>query len=142
MGETDHFRPNQEESKNEEENDGSLTIAVDSKGVDTYDFGPRAIVVREIKEELKLKEFEPLPSPRTLEFEPTLICNARCHFCSYEEDIAAFEKERRLSVLPRKPYGLSRETVFDVLDALRVGGTTAGTFWSGGGRSTSLATHR
>lgn len=112
-------------------NDGRLTVAVGADGIDAYDFGQRAVLVREIKNELGLGTFEPLPSPRTVEIEPTLICNARCHFCSYESDIAKFRAEVRAK--PEVVNGLPKDAVIHLLDALRDGGTTAGTFWSGGG---------
>lgn len=112
-------------------NDGTLSVAINRRGVDSYDFGSRAILVRQLKEELGLPETEPLPSPWTVEIEPTLNCNAHCHFCSYEEDIAKFKMLMREK--QGKEYGLSRDTVMDTLTALKEAGTTAGTFWSGGG---------
>src|SRR5579859_7640594 len=80
-------------------NDGSLTVSSGFGMLDPYDFGARAALVRAIKDERGLAEFEPLPSPRTVEIEPTLICNARCGFCSYEQDIARFRQESQLAAL-------------------------------------------
>jgi len=124
----DRSRPSPKEAG---ENDGSLTVAVDRQGIDAYDFKSRAALVRQIKEELGLAEFEPLPSPWTFEIEPTLNCNALCHFCSYEEDIAKFKMLQREN--RGQEFGLSKDTVMNLLAALEAGGTTAGTFWSGGG---------
>lgn len=114
-------------------NDGTLTVAKSTDGVDMYDFGRRAIIAREVKEDLELAEFEPLPSPRTVEIEPTLLCNARCHFCSYEQDIANFKKERRSLPIAERTPGLPKDVVISLLDSLKEGGTTTGLFWSGGG---------
>ncbi len=111
--------------------EGLLTVAINSQGRDDYDFGPRAALVRQTKEDLGLGELEALSSPWTVEIEPTLNCNAFCHFCSYEADIAKFRLEARQS--NGKEYGLTRGTVFNLLDALEEGGTTEGTYWSGGG---------
>lgn len=106
-------------------------MAITGDGTDAYNFGERAILVREIKTELGLAAHDPLPAPRTVEIEPTLVCSARCHFCSYEADIEKFRAEIRGR--PALRNGLPRDVVLAVLDALRDGGTTAGTFWSGGG---------
>ena len=115
------------------ENIGELTVSQDEQGNDTYDFGSRAVMVHEIKNSLNLAETEPLPSPWTVEIEPTLLCNARCHFCSYEQDIEAFKQERMALPMANRSFGLSKETVFSVLDDLEEAGTTKGIFWSGGG---------
>ncbi len=111
--------------------EGVLTVAINSQGKDDYDFRPRAALIRQTKEDMGLGEFEALPSPWTVEIEPTLNCNAFCHFCSYEEDIARFKLAVRQS--KGQEYGLTRNTVFGLLDALEEGGTTEGTYWSGGG---------
>lgn len=111
--------------------EGTLTVAINSQGRDDYDYGPRAALIRQVKEDMGLGESETLPSPWTVEIEPTLNCNAFCHFCSYEEDIAAFKLMVRQA--QGREYGLTRDTVFGLLDALEAGGTTEGTYWSGGG---------
>ncbi len=108
-----------------------LTYAKSETG-DAYDFSSRAILARQEKEALGLAEFEPLPSPWTVEFEPTLFCNARCHFCSYEEDIAAYKQEQKAKS-EHKMAGMSKQVVMDTLDSLANAGTTRGIFWSGGG---------
>ncbi len=60
--------------------DGGLTVSADSDGTDSYDFGSRAAAVTSLKSGLRLPEMTPLPSPWTLEIEPTLLCNARSIF--------------------------------------------------------------
>lgn len=117
-----------DEYKNNE-NDGTLSVSVDSRGKDNYDFKLRAALVRQTKEELGLKNLEPLPSPWTLEIEPTLNCNARCHFCSYAEDRIKFIQEQKRG----KEVGLSKEIVMKTLEAVKNAKTTKGIFWSGGG---------
>ncbi len=112
-------------------NEGILTTAIGSDGRDTYDYGRRAALIRQTKDDLELGEFEPLPSPWTVEIEPTLGCNADCYFCSYQDDIKRFKELRRQGAGVEN--GLSQETVFGLLDALEEGGTTKGTYWSGGG---------
>lgn len=105
----------------EQSSSDRLTVAYDERtGKDTYDFGKRAVLVNNLKESLKLGEIEPLPSPYTLEIEPTLFCNSDCDFCSYEED-------------RKTPVHLSRDSVFSTLESIKEGGTTKGIFWSGGG---------
>ncbi len=78
--------------------DGGLTSA-GSDGTDSYDFGSRAAAVTSLKSGLRLPEMTPFPSPRTLEIEPTLLCNARCHFCSYEDFIRDFRDLSWLTIL-------------------------------------------
>jgi molybdenum cofactor biosynthesis enzyme MoaA len=113
--------------------DGGLTVSARTDGTDSYDFGPRAAAVTSLKSGLRLPEMNPLPSPWTLEIEPTLLCNARCHFCSYEDLIRDFrERQRALPVLQRT-RGLSWERVRHLLEEIRSCGTTRGIFWSGGG---------
>lgn len=108
-------------TNSEQSSTDRLTVAYDLKtGKDTYDFGSRAILVRNLKESLMLEETEPLPSPYTLEIEPTLFCNSDCYFCSYEED-------------RKKPKQLSKKVVLDTLKSIKEAGTTKGIFWSGGG---------
>jgi MoaA/NifB/PqqE/SkfB family radical SAM enzyme len=112
---------------------GGLTVSADSRGTDTYDFGSRAAAVTSLKSGLRLPEMTPLPSPWTLEIEPTLLCNARCHFCSYEDFISEFrERQRALPVIERS-RGLAWERVRRLLEEIRACGTTRGIFWSGGG---------
>ena len=80
--------------------DGGLTVSADSDGTDSYDFASRAAAVTSLKSGLRLPEMTPLPSHWTLEIEPTLLCNARCHFCSYEDLIAGLhERQRDLPVI-------------------------------------------
>lgn len=117
--------------------EGALTYGSSKDfGTDTYDFGARAVWVRKTKERLGLQEKEPLPSPWTVEFEPTLICNARCHFCSYEAMLSAhrerIRKEKKAGEV-KTPNGLPKDRVMGVLKELKEAGTTMGTFWSGGG---------
>lgn len=109
---------------------GTLSVSVDSKGRDNYDFKSRAALVRQTKEELGLKESEPLPSPWTLEIEPTLNCNSRCHFCSYKEDMVKFMLLKRKH---GKEVGLSKHAVIGALKTIKNACTTKGTYWSGGG---------
>lgn len=117
--------------------EGALTYG-SSKNTDrdTYDFGSRGAWVRKTKERLRLMEKEPLPSPWTIEFEPTLICNARCHFCSYEAMLSThrerIRQEKKTGEL-KTSNGLPKEKVMGVLKQLKEAGTTMGTFWSGGG---------
>ena len=111
-----------------EKNNGMLSVSINSQGQDNYDFKRRAALVRQTKEELELEELEPLPSPWTLEIEPTLLCNAHCHFCSYKEDIAKFKRSK----LGNK-FGLSKSVVLKTLEAIKDAATTKGTYWSGGG---------
>jgi MoaA/NifB/PqqE/SkfB family radical SAM enzyme len=112
---------------------GGLTVSADSDGTDTYDFDSRAAAVTSLKSSLRLPEMTPLPSPWTLEIEPTLLCNARCHFCSYEDFISDFrERQRALPVIQRS-RGLAWERVRHLLEEIRRCGTTRGIFWSGGG---------
>jgi MoaA/NifB/PqqE/SkfB family radical SAM enzyme len=76
---------------------------------------------------------DPAPVAWTLEIEPTLLCNARCHFCSYEDFITDFrERQRALPVIQRS-RGLAWERVRYLLEEIRDCGTTRGIFWSGGG---------
>ncbi|HUZ23937.1 MAG TPA: radical SAM protein [Streptosporangiaceae bacterium] len=113
--------------------DGGLTVSAGSDGTDSYDFGSRAAAVTSLKSGLRLPEMTPLPSPWTLEIEPTLLCNARCHFCSYEDFIRDFrERQRALPVIQRS-RGLAWERVRYLLEEIRGCGTTRGIFWSGGG---------
>jgi MoaA/NifB/PqqE/SkfB family radical SAM enzyme len=113
--------------------DGGLTVSARDDGTDSYDFGPRAAAVTTLKSGLRLPDMTPLPSPWTLEIEPTLLCNARCHFCSYEDLIRDFrEKQRALPVIQRT-RGLAWERVRHLLDEIRDCGTTRGILWSGGG---------
>lgn len=113
--------------------DGGLTVSARADGTDSYDFGPRAAAVTSLKSGLRLPEMTPLPSPWTLEIEPTLLCNARCHFCSYEDLIRDFrERQRALPVLQRT-RGLAWERVRHLLAEIRDCGTTRGVFWSSGG---------
>jgi hypothetical protein len=51
---------------------GGLTVSAGTDGTDSYDFGPRAAAVTSLKSGLRLPEMTPLPSPWTLEIEPTL----------------------------------------------------------------------
>lgn len=116
--------------------EGSLTTAISDNGRDLYEFGDRAIIVNERKRNLGIDEDKPLPAPHTLEIEPTLLCNARCHFCSYEADIELFKKEQRalpLASPQKRNFGLPLDKVLHVLDCVEEAGTTEGTFWSGGG---------
>lgn len=115
---------------NVEKNEGVLSVSVNSQGQDNYDFKRRAALVRQLKTELGLGELEPLPSPWTLEIEPTLYCNARCHFCSYEKDIEKFKKSR---VKRGDKFGLSKNVVIKTLETIKDAATTKGTYWSGGG---------
>jgi molybdenum cofactor biosynthesis enzyme MoaA len=113
--------------------DGGLTVSAGSDGTDSYDFGSRAAAVTRLKSGLRLPEMTPLPSPWTLEIEPTLLCNARCHFCSYEDFITGFrERQRTLPVIQRST-GLEWERVRRFLEEIRACATTRGIFWSGGG---------
>ncbi|MFZ5933003.1 MAG: radical SAM protein [Patescibacteria group bacterium] len=92
-------------------------------------------MVRKTKEELGLAENEPLPSPWTVEIEPTLICDARCHFCSYKPTLSSHKEQLRSSHVDGIPIenGLSRDIVMNLLRELKRSGTTRGIFWSGGG---------
>jgi MoaA/NifB/PqqE/SkfB family radical SAM enzyme len=113
--------------------DGGLTVSARSDGTDSYDFGSRAAAVTRLKTGLRLPEMTPLPSPWTLEIEPTLLCNARCHFCSYEELIADFRERQRTLPVIQRTRGLAWATVSRLLEDIRRCGTTRGIFWSGGG---------
>lgn len=113
--------------------DGGLTVSARADGTDSYDFGNRAAAVTSLKSGLRLPEMTPLPSPWTLEIEPTLLCNARCHFCSYEDLIAGFRKRQRALPVVERTRGLSWEIVTRLLADIRGCGTTRGIFWSGGG---------
>jgi molybdenum cofactor biosynthesis enzyme MoaA len=113
--------------------DGGLTVSARTDGTDTYDFGHRAAAVTSLKSGLRLPEMTPLPSPWTLEIEPTLLCNARCHFCSYEDLIADFRERQRALPVIQRTRGLAWETVSHLLTDIRGCGTTRGIFWSGGG---------
>ena len=112
---------------------GGLTVSADSDGTDTYDFGSRAAAVTSLKSGLRLPEMTPLPSPWTLEIEPTLLCNARCHFCSYEDFISDFRQRQRALPVIQRSRGLAWERVRHLLEEIRACGTTRGIFWSGGG---------
>jgi hypothetical protein len=80
--------------------DGGPTVSARPDCSDSYDFGNRATAVTSLKSGLRLPEMTPLPSHWTLEIEPTLLCNARCHFCSYEDLIAGLhERQRDLPVI-------------------------------------------
>jgi hypothetical protein len=81
-------------SENSETWDGALTVSAGGDGTDSYDFGSRAAAVTSLKSGLRLPEMTPLPSPWTLEIEPTLLCNARCHFYSYEDLIRDFRERQ------------------------------------------------
>lgn len=120
---------NNETEDNSEGRDGTLSVSVNSQGKDFYDFKLRAALIRKTKEEMALGDLEPLPSPWTLEIEPTLYCNARCHFCSYKEDRIKFINERK----QYKEIGLSKDVVLRTLEAVKNAKTTKGIFWSGGG---------
>jgi len=113
--------------------DGGLTVSARTDGTDTYDFGHRAVAVTSLKSGLRLPEMTPLPSPWTLEIEPTLLCNARCHFCSYEDLIADFRERQRALPVIQRTRGLAWEAVSHLLTDIRGCGTTRGIFWSGGG---------
>jgi sulfatase maturation enzyme AslB (radical SAM superfamily) len=93
----------------------------------------KSALVTSRKQELGLPEMTPLPSPWTLEIEPTLLCNARCHFCSYEEFITDFRAQQRSLPPGQRSTGLAWERVRHLLDEVRACGTTRGIFWSGGG---------
>jgi MoaA/NifB/PqqE/SkfB family radical SAM enzyme len=112
---------------------GGLTVSADGAGTDTYDFGSRAAAVTSLKSGLRLPEMTPLPSPWTLEIEPTLLCNARCHFCSYENSIREFHQRQRALPVIQRGRGLAWERVKHLLEEIRACGTTRGIFWSGGG---------
>ncbi|GEM_PF-3637388 len=114
--------------------EGAQSISADGSGKDNYDFRSRAALVRLVKEQLCLRELEPLPSPWTLEIEPTIFCNAACHFCSYTEVMKRFLELKQSN--PKIPRGLSLETVARVLCDIQSAGTTKGTYWSGGGEPT------
>lgn len=86
--------------------DGGLTVSADGNGADSYDFGSRAALVSIVKSELRLPELMPLPSPWTLEIQPTLLCNARCHFCSYDDLITAFRHRQRTLPPERRSLGM------------------------------------
>jgi len=113
--------------------DGGLTVSARTDGTDSYDFGNRAAAVTRLKSGLRLPEMTPLPSPWTLEIEPTLLCNARCHFCSYEDLITDFRERQRALPVIQRTRGLAWETVRHLLAEIRGCGTTRGIFWSGGG---------
>jgi MoaA/NifB/PqqE/SkfB family radical SAM enzyme len=113
--------------------DGGLTVSARTDGSDSYDFGNRAAAVTSLKSGLRLPEMTPLPSPWTLEIEPTLLCNARCHFCSYEDLITDFRERQRTLPVIQRTRGLAWETVRHLLAEIRDCGTTRGIFWSGGG---------
>jgi molybdenum cofactor biosynthesis enzyme MoaA len=113
--------------------DGGLTVSARDDGTDSYDFGPRAAAVTTLKSGLRLPELTPLPSPWTLEIEPTLLCNARCHFCSYEDLIAGFREQQRALPVIERTRGLAWDRVRHLLDEIRDCGTTRGILWSGGG---------
>src|SRR5580658_10476471 len=113
--------------------DGGLTVSAGSDGADSYDFGSRAAAVTSLKSGLRLPEMTPLPSPWTLEIEPTLLCNARCHFCSYEDLIRDFRERQRALPGIQRSRGLAWERVRYLLEEIRGCGTTRGIFWSGGG---------
>lgn len=87
--------------------DGGLTVSARIDGTDSYDFGNRAAAVTSLKSGLRLTEMTPLPSPWTLEIEPTLLCNARCHFCSYEDLITDFREKQRALPLIQRTRGLA-----------------------------------
>lgn len=107
--------------------EGILTQGFSKGNRDLYDFGSRAVLVRQTKEALGLQENQPLPSPWTIEFELTQVCNNHCHFCSYKEMLLTQKRE------DLKNKWLSKSVVLDVLKAVKDGGTTKGIFWSGGG---------
>jgi MoaA/NifB/PqqE/SkfB family radical SAM enzyme len=113
--------------------DGGLTVSAGGDGADTYDFGSRAAAVTILKAGLRLPEMIPLPSPWTLEIEPTLLCNARCHFCSYEDFISDFRERQRALPVVQRSRGLAWDRVRYLLEEVRACGTTRGVFWSGGG---------
>jgi hypothetical protein len=113
--------------------DGGLTVSARADGTDSYDFGTRAAAVTSLKSGLRLPDMTPLPSPWTLEIEPTLLCNARCHFCSYEDLITDFRERQRALPVIQRTRGLAWETVRRLLADIRDCGTTRGIFWSGGG---------
>jgi MoaA/NifB/PqqE/SkfB family radical SAM enzyme len=108
---------------------GFLTVALDKNGIDTYKYDTRAARVRWAKDQMIMDDLEPLPSPHTLEIEPTLLCNANCHFCSYEADIATYRDEIASGIT--KPF--EKDDAIQLLDAIKRAGTTSGIFWSGGG---------
>jgi hypothetical protein len=56
--------------------DGGLTVSARHDGTDSYDFGSRVAAVTSLKSGLRLPEMTPLPSPWTLEIEPTLLKRA------------------------------------------------------------------
>ena len=113
--------------------DGGLTVSASLDGTDSYDFGSRAAAVTSLKSGLRLPEMTPLPSPWTLEIEPTLLCNARCHFCSYEDLIRDFRERQRALPVIQRTRGLAWERVRHLLAEIRDCRTARGIFWSGGG---------
>ncbi len=112
--------------------DGGLTVSADGNGEDSYDFGSRAVLVSIVKSELRLPELVPLPSPWTLEIQPTLLCNARWHFCSYEDLITGFRNSERTMPAGQRTLGLW-DRVLELFGEVRGAGSTRGIFWSGGG---------
>ena len=116
-----------------EKKQSALTTAVDHSGKDVYDYKPRAIIARITKEQLSIPEKEPLPSPWTIEIEPTLLCNSHCHFCSYEEDIKKFKDRIKEDINNDNKFGLSKNRVMSILSEIKQSNTTKGIFWSGGG---------
>lgn len=117
--------------------EGALTYGFSKRAqIDSYDFGMRAAWVRKTKEQLNIPEEETLPSPWTVEIEPTQVCDARCHFCSYEAMLSRHReriKFQRAHDLTPDDNGLSKEVVMSLLADLKEAGTTKGIFWSGGG---------
>lgn len=116
--------------------EGVLTHGISNNNLDLYAFEKRAILARKYKERLLLQENEPLPSPWTLEIEPTIICNSRCHFCSYEVML----ENHRQDLLNNNHNSdshienwLPNKNVFELLDDVKKVGTTKGILFSGGG---------
>lgn len=117
--------------------EGVLTFGLSqNQDKDLYMFERRGVIARKTKEKLGLREDEALPSPWTVEIEPTIICNARCHFCSYEAMLSA-HREKIIDLKLRNASAaqnwLPEETILDLLKDLKEGGTTRGILWSGGG---------
>jgi len=128
-----HRSRTRERHEHHETWDGGLTVSADRNGADSYDFGSRAELVSRVKSELGLPGLVPLPSPWTLEIQPTLLCNARCHFCSYEELITGFRNKQRTLPAGQRTLGLPWGRIQELLGEVSAPGTTRELFWSGGG---------
>jgi len=116
------------------------TVGADKKGINTYDFGSRAILVMQERATARVPEHLPTPGgPWTIKFEPTPVCNFDCHTCPYrvanEVQLNSFMQLRQAD--KTQDLGLSEEQVMQTLEDLKRGGHTRGVHWSGGGEPLS-----